>query len=123
MNEMQAIQAMMDKAATTKEKSMSKPSAKALNKAVTQAKAKEKPAETPAFPWEAPGAVFVRKNSRADFGVFRSEYKGSKLLTIREFSVGVDRDTGEVTRWATKKGVTISEEKVGDLLTALKTFV
>ena len=122
MNEMQAIQAMMDKAATTKEKTMSKPSAKALNKAVVQAKAKEEP-KTPAFPWEAPDAVFVRKNSRADFGVFRSEYKGSKLLTIREFSVGVDRDTGEVTRYATKKGVTISEEKVGDLLTALKTFV
>ena len=122
MNEMEAIQAMMDKASTTKEKTMSKPSAKALNKAVVQAKAKEEP-KTPAFPWEAPDAVFVRKNSRADFGVFRSEYKGSKLLTIREFSVGVDRDTGEVTRYATKKGVTISEEKVGDLLTALKTFV
>lgn len=122
MNEMEAIQAMMDKASTTKEKTMSKPSAKALNKAVVQAKAKEEN-ETPAFPWEAPDAVFVRKNSRADFGLFRSEYKGSKLLTIREFSVGVDRDTGEVTRYATKKGVTISEEKVGDLLTALKTFV
>lgn len=121
MNEMEAIQAMMDKAATTKEKTMNKPSAKALNKALKKEASQEPKA--PAFPWEAPDAVFVRKNSRADFGVFRSEYKGSKLLTIREFSVGVDRDTGEVTRWATKKGVTISEEKVGDLLTALKTFV
>ncbi len=116
MNEAEAIQAMLTKA---KEKTMSKPSATTLNKALKT----DKVDKTPAFPWETEDAVFIRKNTRADFGVFRSEYKGSKLLTIREFSVGVDRDSGEVTRYATKKGITIAEEKVGDLLEALKGFV
>lgn len=92
-----------------------KPSATTLNKALSG----EKKSAEKKFPWDAPETQWIKKNSRADFGVFRTEYKGSNLLTIREFSVGLDRDSGEVTRYATKKGITISEERAGDLLKAL----
>ena len=95
----------------------------ALNAAAAATEEQPAPQTKLKFPWDADDAVFIRKNGRADFGVFRSEYKGSRLISIREFSVGVDRDTGEVSRWATKKGVTISEEKAPDLLQALKSLV
>lgn len=121
MNELQAIQAMMDKA---KEKTMSKPSATTLNKALSgEKKSAEKKSAEKNFPWDGPDTQWIKKNSRADFGVFRTEYKGSNLLTIREFSVGLDRDSGEVTRYATKKGITISEERAGELLSALGAII
>jgi len=112
------VAAMLDQAAAkTKE---DKPVTKTKAEPKTKTKAKVAKAEPKAaFPWDEPGSIFIQKNSRADLGIFRSEYKGVDLLNIREFSVGYDRKTKTETRYPTKKGFSIAIKSAGELVEAL----
>jgi hypothetical protein len=107
------VAAMLDQAAAkTKED-------KPVTETKTEPKAKTEPEPKAAFPWDEPGSIFIQKNSRADLGIFRSEYKGVDLLNIREFSVGYDRKTKTETRYPTKKGFSIAIKSAGELVEAL----